>query len=256
MDNDMADAYNDPSAGQQPYAYLTYLNFGENVATLLLQLAALPLDINLLITSTFYPKKLTVSSHASGVEHGGLSKSMVALISTHVISIILMVPYAVYVAVAWRVPEKQPREVALFNPYLLFWLGMACNLIIVVPQTAVFFLTLDRLLTLMWGHAYGKREKTLFLYVEIVVLTAVTLGVTGLTIIIEWPLQLDASKHTTASILAITATNACLSSLVPCIHHNSVSIVSLKAHCPQFQSPSAKHSPALCPDNVTYSSST
>lgn len=188
-------AYNAPvGQHQQPYAYLTFLIFDENVAVLIIQLITLPLDINLLITSAFYPKKLTVSSHASGTEHGALSKSMAALISTHAISMALMLPYLGYVVTAWRVPEVQPRNAAVFNPSLLFWLGVSCNLTLVIPSAAVFFLTLDRLLTLTWGHAYGRREKTLFLHVEIVVLTAVALALIGSTIIYEWPLQWDEGK--------------------------------------------------------------
>jgi len=181
---------------QQPLAYLTYLNFGENVATLLLQLLALPLDINLLVTSVFYPKKLTVSSQNPIVaEHGGLSKSMVALISTHLISSILVLPYGLYVAFTWRMSDAQARSVAIFDPSLLFWLGISGNLTIVVPSIAVFFLTLDRLLVLTCGPAYGRREKNLFLYAELTVLVTVAVSLIGLTISFEWPLQWNEGKY-------------------------------------------------------------
>src|SRR5262249_33586291 len=66
---------------------------------------------------------------------------------------------------------------------------------IVVSPVAVFFLTLDRLLTLSYGHAYGRREKTCVLYVEVLVLVAVALGLLGLTLALELPLQWGKSRH-------------------------------------------------------------
>jgi len=200
----MGIVYNNPAATtqqQQPYAYLTYLNFGENVVTLLFQLATIPLDINLLITSAFYPKKLTVSSQTSAIDHRGLSMSMITLISTHIISSAAMLPYVVYVATTWRLPIAQPRNVAVFDPAMLYWLGFSANTFIVVPPVAVFFLTLDRLLTLTWGHAYGRREKTLFFYVEITTLATVTLVLVVLTISFEWPLQWSEGKETSAGFI-------------------------------------------------------
>lgn len=180
------------TAQPAPYDYLTYLNFEETAATLLLQLLALPLDINLLITSAFYPQRLAVGS---GAGHGGLSKSMVTLISVHIVAATLQIPYEVYVIMGWSPPVTQPRPFAIYDPLVLFWLGLSSGLYIVVSPLAVFFLTLDRFLTLTFGHGYGRRGKALFVWVEIVTLGVATVGLTGLKLLLEWPLRLDLGKR-------------------------------------------------------------
>lgn len=171
---------------QQPPAHLTYLNFAENIATLLLQLVAVPLAVNLISNSILHPSRLTVSS-GSGSGHGGLSKSMVAFIVTHAIASTAMLPYGVYTILGWSPPTTQPRTVPMYDPPLLFWLGMPTDVYIVVTPVAVFFLTLDRLLTLTYGPSYGRAGKSIVLYVEVVALLGVAFGLVALKVVLEFP---------------------------------------------------------------------
>jgi len=167
----------------------TYLNYYEDVLTM--QLLALPLDITLLYNSLFHPNRLTVSGQAGSED---LSKSMLALITTHAVAAATMLPYGVYVFLGWSPPTTQPRTVPIYNPTLLFWLGLSSGLYIVVSPIAVFFLTLDRLLTLNYGPRYGQREKKLFLYLEVGVLIGTTLALIAFKRVLEMPLQVDKSE--------------------------------------------------------------
>lgn len=130
---------------------MTYLNFGQNVLTLLCQLVTIPLDANLIVSSLFYAHRLRLAG-------SGLSHSMLILISVHMLYTSSMLPYQLYSVLWWRPPIVGGVGMN-YSHDVLFWSGISLSAYLVVPNLAVLFLTADRLFTLRLRHLYSERAQ-------------------------------------------------------------------------------------------------
>jgi len=142
--------------------YMTYLNFGQNLAILLFQLVTVPLDANLILNSLFYAHRLSLSG-------SGLSHSMLALIVVHMLYSVSMMPYQVYSVLWWRTTAGQK-----YSLNALYWTGVTLSAYLVVPDVAVLFLAVDRLLMLSMRNMYTKKIRLWMMLMEMVALLVVT----------------------------------------------------------------------------------
>ncbi|KAI1708529.1 hypothetical protein Ddc_14321 [Ditylenchus destructor] len=116
--------------------YLTYLNFGETLVTLLCQITSLILNLNLVYISRFKPKFLLVK---------GLSTSLMAYLYAHIFIGMFALPSNLYMGFNWRPPSSAASN---SNPYMLYWLGLSATNYYTASPVLVLMLTLDRCVSL------------------------------------------------------------------------------------------------------------
>lgn len=161
--------------------YFTYINFGENVLALVCQLAAIPLDANLLISARYYKHRLVTSD--------GISPSLFTLVTVQLLATISVVPYHFFSVFWWQPTRVGPR----YSPDALYWIGIFIPTYSVVNNVAVFFLTADRLMVLSMRYGYDDGRRRGFMRLELVVLVLVAFMEVGF-ILGELPLQYARGK--------------------------------------------------------------
>ncbi|KAI1731260.1 hypothetical protein Ddc_00064 [Ditylenchus destructor] len=162
-------------------AYITYVNFSEAIVTIFCQLVTITLMANLISCSQF-------SSPFFIIKSGGLSKSMLVYLYTHLILTTLSIFYHLYLVVKWHPPN--PELPPMYDPQILFWLGMWPSNYLAVAPLVVLLLAVDRILSLKCHARYTKFAQTLFISTGVILIISVTCASVG-SYLLELPLETE-----------------------------------------------------------------
>ena len=111
-------------------SYMTYLNFGENVISLISHSIAICLFCRLAYFGLFCPQRLNVN---------GFSSSMLTYMITHTTLACTSMLYLIYVIGMWR-----PNAITQYDKQIMFWLGLLDSNYIYITPIPVLFLTLGK----------------------------------------------------------------------------------------------------------------
>ncbi|KAI1711827.1 hypothetical protein Ddc_12660 [Ditylenchus destructor] len=166
-------------------SYLTYLNFGETILTLVFQSISISSMSYLVYCAAFKRKSL----------RGNLSASLLVYLILHIMCSTSAVPYHLYTVLNWRPAANN------YSPNLLFWLGMLPNTYYFVSPIPVFFLTLDRCLALKAPFFHNNLGKK-WITVPTIVVFLTVYGVCIYYFLRELPLDIE--KTSICTLFACT----------------------------------------------------
>lgn len=88
--------------------YLTYAIVAQNAVMMLLQLATIPLALNLLVACRHYRSRLSVDLRK-------LPQTLLILIGQQLLNCILTLPSCIYAVAWWRPPTSSPRSFPIYK---------------------------------------------------------------------------------------------------------------------------------------------
>ncbi|KAI1718293.1 hypothetical protein DdX_06714 [Ditylenchus destructor] len=162
-------------------SYITYVNFSEAIVTIFCQLVTITLMANLISCSQF-------SSPFFIIKSGGLSKSMLVYLYTHLILTSLSIFYHIYLVVKWHAPD--PELPPMYDPQILFWLGMWPSNYLAVAPLVVLLLAVDRILSLKCHARYTKFAQNLFISTGVILIISATCA-SVCSYLLELPLETE-----------------------------------------------------------------
>ncbi|KAI1708502.1 hypothetical protein DdX_11890 [Ditylenchus destructor] len=166
-----------PMSAPQPAAYLTYLNFAEHLGFLIAGSFAVFCNFRLLYYALFKRKSQAIS----------MSRSIYVLICSHTVLLFVSLPYTVLMA--W----KKPDDLNEYSAYAMYWTGLPANCFMAASSIPVFFLTLDRCLSVKLSAHYNESKRKR-LFVASIVAVCVASTVATVTTLVELPLDLNQSE--------------------------------------------------------------
>lgn len=158
-----------------PPAFSTYLNMIESPLCTLASVLTISLDSRLLYYGWFQPTRLRVRH---------LSSAMWLYLAGHTLAQLANLPYMVYLTGWWR-----PRDANIYNPYAIFWLGLANVVYMAVSPVPILFLTLDRCLALQFEWGWRHQVKNWIFHASWIALVA--LAAATIYTSLAWELPLD-----------------------------------------------------------------
>ncbi|KAI1713266.1 hypothetical protein Ddc_12026 [Ditylenchus destructor] len=170
-------------SASQPAAYLTYLNFVEHLGFLIAGSFAVFCNFRLLYYALFKRKSQAIS----------MSRSIYVLICSHTVLLFASLPYAVLMA--W----KKPDDLNEYSAYAMYWTGLPANCYMAASSIPIFFLTLDRCLSVKLSVHYNEsKRKRLFVASIVAVCMASTVG--AVSTLVELPLDLNQTRGCASSV--------------------------------------------------------
>ena len=166
--------------------YITYVNFSETIIAIICQLVTIILVANLIFCSHF-------SSPFFIIKSGGLSKSMLVYLYTHLILTTLSIFYHFYLVVKWHPPN--PDLPPMYDPQILFWLGMWPSNYLAVAPMVVLLLAIDRILSLKCHVMYNKFAQNLFISTGVILIISATCA-SVYSYLLELPLETEKGMKT------------------------------------------------------------
>uniref|UniRef100_A0A915EUY7 G-protein coupled receptors family 1 profile domain-containing protein n=2 Tax=Ditylenchus dipsaci TaxID=166011 RepID=A0A915EUY7_9BILA len=157
---------------QKPY--MTYLNFGENVVSLIGHIISICLFSRLTYYGLFQKQRLKVA---------GFSGSMYVYMITHIVLACTSLLYLLYVIARWC-----PNTITQYDKNVMYWLGLVDSNYIYITPVPVLFLTLDRIFSYMCAEKYGHVQRRRLLVLTLCCILFSYLGFSTVTLL-ELPLQ-------------------------------------------------------------------
>ncbi|KAH7707742.1 hypothetical protein AAVH_25021 [Aphelenchoides avenae] len=111
-----------------------------------------------------------------------MSRQMWAFIWCHLLNCCYSITYHLYCAMLWRGLETR------YDPYVLFWTGLGIDIYYGLSPIPLFFVTVDRLLTLLLPLRYSESARRSLFWTEIVTLIICT-GICVGICVVELPLD-------------------------------------------------------------------
>ncbi|KAI1731259.1 hypothetical protein Ddc_00063 [Ditylenchus destructor] len=169
-----------------PQPYVTYVNFVEACLAIVFQCTAIFLMSHLVYCSRFRSPLFELRAE--------LSTSLKIYLCMHIILSTLSLPYHIYLAVYWRTPWHVTNTGnAIFNPEMLYWLGIWSASYMAVAPAALFGLAIDRCLVLYLSIRYSRAIKRIVISLG-VLLIVVVYGFSYYVYLLELPLSQEKSK--------------------------------------------------------------
>ncbi|KAI1704324.1 hypothetical protein DdX_14320 [Ditylenchus destructor] len=120
-----------------------------------------------------------------------MSASLLIFIITHTIAALAIFPYMLYLIVFWSATDGNGK----YDPYVLFWTGMASALYLTVSGLATFFLTFDRCLLLRFPAIYQGKLKRRFPHLFATIIILMTIYIIGVYALLRLPLDVLKVQH-------------------------------------------------------------
>jgi len=158
-----------PASVVPSFQYLTYLNFAQGTTMLLLELGTIAI-IGRMLLAHF---GITVSSMRARLKQAKMSPPFYFFLYMHLFNCTLCLPYWTYLAWNWVAPGPDGVPATHYNKMLILLLGTPGQTYLAVGPVALFFLQLDRLLSLMLNIHYTQKARRLFYALELACMVAV-----------------------------------------------------------------------------------
>ncbi|KAI1709023.1 hypothetical protein Ddc_14040 [Ditylenchus destructor] len=159
--------------------YVTYINFGEGIITVIAQSICISSMGHLLYCAAFGKNRANIPK---------LSSSIIVFLATQTILHASCLPYHIYMMIFWG------GSVNNYDTYSLFWLGISTMMLITVQPVPVFFLTLDRCLVLKMPLRYTGVYQRWIVVASIVTIVSVLI-VSLICTLVELPLPVEKLRN-------------------------------------------------------------
>ncbi|KAI1696330.1 hypothetical protein Ddc_20514 [Ditylenchus destructor] len=136
-------------------AYLPYLNFTEHVGFLIAGSFAIFCNFRLLYHGLLKRQSQAIS----------MSRSIYVLIFSHTALLFASLPYAMFMV--W----KKTDDLNELSAYAMYWTGLPANCYMVSSSIPIFFLTLDRCLSVKLSVRYNDSNRNRMFVTSIVVIS-------------------------------------------------------------------------------------